>query len=120
MIYSVFIIPFYNHYFKMYQHVLSIDSIPEDLDYLFYKYPKNTLSPFIPRDPNTCFYIFAHPRLSLKSIDYLFKPDDVPMLINILEEHQYNIIKSPVFDFSFSSSEKKHFIFSITKTPILV
>ena len=115
MLFNVFIIPFYNHYFKTYQHVLSIDSLPpQNIQHLIYKYPHNKLSEFIPRDPNHCFYLLSRPQYSIKSLEFLLTPSDVPELIQILKQNNYQVTTDNNFDFSFSDTYKKIFVLSFT------
>jgi len=116
MIYNLFIIPFYNHYFKEYKHVISIDTLPPPgpIHEYIYKYHLNTLSPVIPRDPFKCFYILSRPDHSIKSMNFFYSPDDIPYIIELLKQLDYNIISSPQYDFSFSSTYKKHFVLSFS------
>jgi len=113
MIYNLFIIPFYNHYFKIYQHVLSISSLPPGpIQQHIYKYHNNQLSTFIPRDIGTCFYILSKPDHSIKSFNFFYSTDDIPFIIELLKQFDFTIIHSHDFDFSFSSSYSKHFVLS--------
>ena len=116
MIYNLFIMPFYNHYFKQYQNVISIDTLPSGpLNQYIYKYHLNSLSPVIPRDPFKCFYILSRSDHSIKSMNFFYSPDDIPHIIELLKQFNYTIIDSPIFDFPFSSTHKKHFVLSFKK-----
>lgn len=113
MLFNVFIIPFYNHYFKTYQHVLSIDSLPPlNIQHLVYKYPHNKLSEFIHTHPNHCSYLLSRPQLSIKSLEFLLTPSDVPELIQILKQNNFQVTTDNNFDFSFSDTYKKIFVLS--------
>lgn len=115
MIYNLFIIPFYNHYFKQYQNVISVDHLPNGpINQYIYKYHLNSLSPVIPRDPFKCFYILSRSDQSIKSMEFFYSPDDIPFIIELLKQLNYTIIDSPKYDFPFSSTYKKHFVLSFT------
>lgn len=115
MIYSLYIIPFYNTFFKKYQQVITIEPMPTSQSLLqFIKtFPYNNLSPFIPRSNLSCFNILVFKNLSIKSESFFLSPDDIPFFMDFLISNNFTITD---FKFQFNNSLpiKKNFVFSFS------
>lgn len=115
MIYNLFVIPFYNHYFKQYSYVLSLDHLPPGpINQYIYKYHLNSLSSNFTRDPFKCYFILSRPDHSIKSINFFYSVDDIPLITHIFKQLNYNIISQSSPPLPYSSTYKKNLVFSFS------
>lgn len=116
MIYSLYIIPFYNSFFKKYQQVIIIEPKPTSFPLLQFvnTFPFNNLSPFIPRSNLSCFNILVFKNLSIKSENFFLSPDDIPFFIDFLTSNNFTI-NDFKFQFNNPLPIKKTFVLSFQK-----
>lgn len=116
MIYSLYIIPFYNHFFRNYQHVILISHSPppsSPLSQYVQSFPSNQLSPFIPSSQH-CLDLLVFKNRSIQSSHFFLSPDDIPLFIDFLNNHNFTIHNFSFSQSNFPSTVKKQFILSFS------
>ncbi len=114
MIYSLYIIPFYNQFFRNYQHVILISQPPppySPLSQFVQTFPSNQLSPFTPT--SYCLNLLVFKNRPSQSPHFFLSPHDIPFFIDFLNNHNFNIHNSNL-SFNSPSPIKKQFILSFS------